>query len=136
MYDISNAKRIVNTSVISKLVRMRKGSIYRERMKEGYEKKKDHVPFTICSVRLFGGSRASATSTLVPRVHGTQEDHGKDLWPGRSTKEAERHTMVACLAPRLTRTVYCSSPEALGTSLARIAARGFPRLGKIRRGRG
>lgn len=88
MYDISNAKRIVKTRVISKLVRTRKGSIYRERMKEGYEKK-NRVLFTICSVRLFESSRASATSALVPRVHGTpaaQEGHGKDLSRGEIRK--------------------------------------------------
>jgi len=70
---------------------------------------------------------------VVPRVHGTpvvQEGHGKDPSRGEVRKRQERRTMVACLAPRLTRTVYCSSPEALGTSLARITARGFPDRGR------
>lgn len=97
-----------------------------KRIKEGYEK--NRVLFTVYSMYLFKGSRASATSTSF-REFIRDSRRSRGLRQGskseRSTKEAERR-MVACLTSRLTRIVYCSTPEALGTSLARIAVRGFP----------
>lgn len=50
-----------------------------------------------------------------------QPQRGQERKSRRNTKEAGRRTVVACLAPRLTWTVYCSTSEALGTSLVRIA---------------
>lgn len=122
---VLSTKKIVKTNVILKYTRPRGGLTYREKTKQGYEK--NRVPFTICSARLFGGSRASAR---VRRSMGSWDSFAsRGPWQGsksgRSTREVEKHVTVACLAPRLTRTVYCSSPEALGTSLAGIAARGF-----------
>lgn len=92
---ISNTIKIVKTNVIPKCTRPRGGSIYREKTKEGYEK--NRVPFTTCSARLFGGSRASATSTLFRGTPASQEGHGKDL----SRREDERsretcHGRVPC----------------------------------------
>lgn len=108
----------------------------RRRDREGYKKTRS---FHGMLGAPFRRQPCKCEKHVIPRVHGTpaaREGYSKDQSRGEVRKRRRDGTMVACLTPRLTRTVYCSSPKALGTSLARIAARGFPRSGKIRRGRG
>lgn len=94
-------------------------------------------PFSEAAVQVWQARRSASSPGLLQLKRATAQGPR-----GKSMEEAERekercNIAVACLAPRLTRTVYCSTPEALGTSLAGIAARGFlgNRLEKLRRGR-